>query len=211
MKRTIGIAALTLMLTAVAVMAATPKTWEVKVRAAYLDTTDKSDAFSALGINFPKNAVQVESKWIPELDLMYAFTENLLAEVVLTVPQKHDVTLAGVGKLGYLEHLPPTFSLVYQFDTNSPFTPYVTGGVNATWITKDRISVAGIDLDLEEWSFGLALGAGFTYRLQEKWDLDVSVKWIDLGSDVSGPPEIGKLTHADLDPLLISLGLAYKF
>ncbi|MCB1120825.1 MAG: outer membrane beta-barrel protein [Verrucomicrobiae bacterium] len=205
------IALLIIALSTLAAQSATPQTWEVKVRAAHLDTANKSDAFSALGINFPSNAIHVESKWIPELDLAYAFTENLLAEVVLTIPQKHDVTLAGVGKLGYIEHLPPTFSLIYEFDTQSAFTPYVSGGLNATWITKDRLTVAGIDLDLEEWSFGIALGAGFSYRLSDQWNLDVSAKWIDLGSDVSGPPEIGKLTNAQLDPLLISLGCAYRF
>ena len=209
MKRIISLALL--ILTAVAATAATPQTWEVKLRAAYLDTADKSDAFSALGIDFPSNSVRVESKWIPELDIQYAFTENLLAEVVLTIPQKHDVMLAGVGKLGYIEHLPPTFSLIYEFDTDSPFTPYVSAGINTTWITRDRITVAGIDLDLEEWSIGAALGAGFTYRLNDNWDLDVSAKWIDLGSDISGPKEVGYLTHADLDPLLISIGAAYQF
>ena len=147
-------------MTSLAGYAATPGVWEVKVRAAHLDTANKSDPFSALGIDFAKNSVRVESKWIPELDVQYAFTENLLAEVVLTIPQKHDVTLAGVGKLGYLEHLPPTFSLIYEFDTDSPFTPYVSAGINTTWIIKDRIVVAGIDLDLDEWSVGAALGSG---------------------------------------------------
>ena len=189
--------------------AATPGSLEVKIRAAYLETADKSDAFSALGIDFPYNAISVEDKWIPELDVTYAFTENLLAELVLTIPQRHDVTLAGVGKLGYLEHLPPTLSLLYEFDTNSPFTPYVSAGANFTYIIKDRLTVAGIDLDLDEWSVGLALGAGFAYRLDDKWDLDVSVKWINLDSDVKAPG--ATLTNAQLDPYLYSLGAVYKF
>lgn len=202
---------LALFATAVTAQAAQPGTWEVKVRAAYLDTANESDPFSALGLDFAANSVRVESKWIPELDVQYAFTENLLGEIVLTIPQKHDVTLRGVGELGYLEHLPPTFSLIYEFDTDSPFTPYVSAGINTTWIIKDRIVVAGIDLDLDEWSVGAALGAGFTYRLNDDWDLDVSAKWIDLGSDIKGPVEIGKLTSASLDPLLISIGGAYRF
>jgi len=189
--------------------AATPGSWEVKIRAAYLETANNSDAFSALGIDFPSNAISVEDKWIPELDVTYAFTENLLAELVLTIPQRHDVTLAGVGKLGYLEHLPPTLSLLYEFDTNSPFTPYVSAGANFTYIIKDRLTVAGIDLDLDEWSVGLALGAGFAYRLDDKWDLDVSVKWINLDSDVKAPG--ATLTNAQLDPYLYSLGAVYKF
>ena len=189
--------------------AATPKSWEVKIRAAYLETADDSDAFSALGIDFPADAVAVEDKWIPEIDVTYAFTQNVLAELVLTVPQKHDVTLAGVGKLGTLEHLPPTLSLVYEFTNESGFTPYVSGGVNFTWITNKRLSVAGVGLDLEDYSAGLALGAGFRYDLGEKWDLDGSVKWIDLESDVTAGG--ARLTTAKLDPLLWSFGASYRF
>ncbi|MDQ8184814.1 OmpW family outer membrane protein [Pelagicoccus sp. SDUM812002] len=190
-------------------MAAPAKTWEVKVRAAYLETADNSDAFSALGIDFASGAVSVEDKWIPEIDVTFNLTENVLAELVLTIPQKHDVFLAGVGKLGSLEHLPPTLSVVYEFQNESGFVPYVSGGVNFTWITNKRLSVAGIDLDLEDYSAGLALGAGFKYDIDDKWDFDASVKWIDLESDVT----VGgaRLTTAQLDPLLWSLGASYRF
>lgn len=189
--------------------AAEAKTWEVKLRAAYLETADNSDAFFALGIDFAADAVTVESKWIPELDVAYAFSENLLAELVLTIPQKHDVSLAGVGKLGTLEHLPPTLSLVYEFNNQSKFTPYVSGGLNFTWITNKRLSVANVELDLEDYSIGAALGAGFQYDAGEKWDIDASVKWIDLESDVTAGG--ARLTTADLSPLLWSFGATYNF
>lgn len=189
--------------------AAEAKTWEVKLRAAYLETADNSDTFSALGIDFAADAVTVESKWIPELDVAYAFSENLLAELVLTIPQKHDVSLAGVGKLGTLEHLPPTLSLVYEFNNQSKFTPYVSGGLNFTWITNKRLSVANVELDLEDYSIGAALGTGFQYDAGEKWDIDASVKWIDLESDVTAGG--ARLTTADLSPLLWSFGATYNF
>lgn len=189
--------------------AADPKSWEVKVRAAYLETVDESDAFSALGIDFSEDAISVEDKWIPEIDVTYAFTENVLAELVLTIPQKHDVYLEGVGKLGSLEHLPPTLSLVYEFNNESAFTPYLSGGLNFTWITNKKLSVAGVVLDLEDYSFGLALGAGLRYDIDEKWDIDASVKWIDLESDVTAGG--AKLTNAQLNPYLFSFGASYRF
>ncbi len=191
------------------VTAAPAKTFEVKYRMAYLSMADESDAFSALGIDFAADAVSVESKWIPELDFTYNFTENVLAELVLTVPQKHDVYLADVGKLGTLEHLPPTLSLIYEFQNESGFVPYVSGGVNFTWITNKRLSVAGVDLDLEDYSAGLALGAGFKYDINERWDLDASVKWVDLESDVTAGG--ARLTTAKLDPLVWSFGGSYRF
>lgn len=206
----LGIAALAALTSLASFGVAAPaKTWEVKVRAAYLQTADDSDAFSALGIDFAEDAVSVESKWIPEIDVTYNFTENVLAELVLTVPQKHDVFLAGVGRLGTLEHLPPTLSVVYEFQNESGFVPYVSGGLNFTWITNKRLSVAGVELDLEDDSVGLALGAGFKYDLGDKWDFDASVKWIDLESDVTAGG--ARLTTAKLDPLVWSLGASYRF
>ena len=189
--------------------AADPNTWTIKLRVAYLETADDSDAFFALDIDFPSGAVSVEDKWIPEIDVQYAFTKNLLAELVPTIPQKHDVYLAGVGKLGHLEHLPPTLSLVYEFANDGPIVPYVSGGLNFTWITNKRLNVAGIHLDLEDYSLGLALGAGFVSRVSENWLFDASVKWIDLESDVLAGG--AKLTYAQLDPLLWSLGFSYQF
>ncbi|MBK1876859.1 OmpW/AlkL family protein [Pelagicoccus mobilis] len=189
--------------------AAPAGTWEIKYRMAYLDTANESDAFSALGIDFAEDAVSVESKWIPEIDVAYNFTENLIGELVLTIPQKHDVSLEGVGKLGTLEHLPPTLSLIYEFQNESGFVPYVSGGVNFTWITNTRLKVADVDLDLEDYSIGLALGGGFRYMVNEKWLLDGSVKWIDLESDVTAGG--ARLTTAKLDPLLWSFGASYRF
>lgn len=191
------------------VNAATPKTWGVKIRAAYLETADESDAFSALGIDFSEDSVIVEDKWIPEIDVTYAFTENVLAELVLTVPQTHDVFLTGAGYLGTLEHLPPTLSVVYEFEPMSGLNPYVSAGVNFTWITGNDLKVADVVLDLEDYSVGLALGAGITYDLNEKWNLDASVKWIDLESNITAGGVV--LTNARLNPFLYSFGVNYQF
>lgn len=189
--------------------AETSNKWTVKVRAAFLETADSSNEFSALGIDFAADSIVVEDKWIPELDFAYAFTDNWVAELVLTVPQTHDVSLNGVGKLGTLEHLPPTLSIVYEFDTFMGLKPYLSSGLNMTWIMDSDLSVAGVELDLDDYSFGLALGAGVTYSLDDRWNLDASVKWMELDSNVSAGGAV--LTNAQLDPFVYSFGFTYQF
>ena len=58
--------------------------------------------------------MHVSSKTIPEIDISYFFTPNIAAELILTYPQKHDVTLDG-NNIGTFKHLPPTLSLQYHF------------------------------------------------------------------------------------------------
>ncbi len=62
-----------LLVSATALPAASP--WSARLRATYLQTMDKSDAFTALGINFGADAVSVSDKLIPEIDIAYDFND----------------------------------------------------------------------------------------------------------------------------------------
>jgi outer membrane protein len=196
-----------LLLSALALNAASP--WSVRIRATYLETVDHSDAFSALGINFGANAVSVDNPLIPEIDVGYAFSDTLSAELVLTVPQTQDVTLRGVGKLGTFKHLPPTLLAQYRFNPGNPFRPYVGVGVNFTLIWSDHLSVAGVPLHLENSSLGLAAQAGCDWKVSEQWSLNVDVKRAAIRSDVFAGS--ARLTEARLDPWLYSVGARYEF
>jgi outer membrane protein len=184
-------------------------TWGLRLRATYLDTANKSDAFSALDIDFAADAVSVQSKWIPEIDVSYWFTEKLALEIVLTVPQKHDVYLEGVGKLGDFSHLPPCFMGQYHFAPGKAFQPYVGLGLNLTLIMDNHLSVAGVPLTLENHSVGFAFQAGFDYEVSERVRLNFDVKKVTLSSDVFAGET--RLTTADLNPWLISAGFAWRF
>ncbi len=196
-----------LVLTAAAVQAASP--WSVRLRATYLQTVDQSDAFTALGINFPKNAVAVNDKMIPEIDVDYAFTDSFGAEVVLTIPQTQDVTLAGVGKLGTFKHLPPTFLLQYRANSGGSFRPYIGAGVNFTLIWDSNLVVAGVPLHLNNHSLGLAAQGGVDWKIDDSWSFNIDVKRAMIRSDVM--TAAATLTEARLDPWLYAVGLRYEF
>lgn len=207
-RRILG-AVLTLALVAPLAQAAPAGTWGVRLRATYLETVDNSKAFSALGISFPADAVSVENKLIPEIDVDYWFSPNFSAELVLTIPQEHDVFLAGVGKLGSFKHLPPTLLAQYHFLPDSNFQPYVGAGVNLTLISDVKLSVAGTRLNLENSSIGLAGQAGFDYDLGGGKFINVDIKRAVLRTDVRAGG--ATLTTAKLDPWLFSVGFGWRF
>jgi outer membrane protein len=180
--------------------------WMVRVRATYLKTDTSSDA--GLGGALPADAIDVKSKWILEVDVTYFFTRNLAAELVLTVPQKHDVSVAG-DRIGSFKHLPPTLLAQWHFTDLGALKPYVGAGLNYTRLSSEKMSVGGAPVTLESGSFGPALQVGVDYRLNRNWYLNADVKKVWISSDVF----LGgsKISEVNVDPWLMSVGVGYRF
>ncbi|MEG3767993.1 OmpW family outer membrane protein [Alteromonas sp. 14N.309.X.WAT.G.H12] len=169
--------------------------------------------------------VEVDSDTQLGLNLVYMFDSNWGIELLAATPFSHDVTLIdtadnelglGDGKLGEVTHLPPTISAVYFFDTDSAATPYVGLGLNYTIFfdeefTNAREDQTFSDLDLDN-SFGLAAQVGVDYQLDEKWLVNASIRYIDIGTTadftVAG---VAGSVDVDIDPWVYTLSVGYVF
>ena len=181
--------------------------WLVRVRAVNLDMENKSDAIPALAV--PADAIHVSNKLIPEVDISYFFTKNIAAELVLTIPQKHDVSVSGTN-IGTFKHLPPTLTLQYHFLPDQKFQPYVGAGINYTRISSVSLNIPGVGaLDLDSSSIGGALQAGLDVEVGKNTYLNLDVKKIYIDSDL----KLGgaKVSHLKLDPVAIGIGFGWKF
>jgi len=178
--------------------------WLLRVRATHLDWRNSSDPITALGL--PADSVKVDDRTIPEVDISYFFTPNVAAELVLTYPQKFDVSVDGVGEFGDFKALPPTLLAQYHFNPEGKIRPYVGAGVNYTLISSVDLALGA---DLENDSIGLAFQVGADIRVADGMFLNVDLKKIQINSDVS----LGgtRLTHLKLDPLAVSVGLGWRF
>ena len=167
----------------------------MRARAVHLDSVNKDT--TGLGLN-------VNNKWLPEVDFSYFFSPNLAAELILTVPQKHTLS-AGDARIGSLRHLPPTLTVQYHFDA-AGFKPYVGAGLNYTRFSSVNLP-AGVDIKRN--SVGLALQAGVDIPVAKNLYLNLDVKKVYLGTKVlAGGSEIGKFK---VDPVLFGVGLGYRF
>ncbi len=177
--------------------------WLVRARAVHIDPADKSAPIGGVG---GSDRLHVSSKTIPEIDISYFFTPNIAAELILTYPQKHDVTLDG-NKIGTFKHLPPTLSLQYHFMPEKQFSPYVGAGVNYTNISDVKLLNGAGRLEHDSWGFSLQ--AGVDYKLDKNWSLNFDIKKVQIRSDVfiSG----AKASEVKVDPLLIGVGVGYRF
>jgi outer membrane protein len=156
----------------------------------------------------PTLDVSVSTKVIPEVDFTYFISPNLAAELILTYPQKHNVSANG-GAVGTLKHLPPTLTLQYRFNDLGlgAFTPYVGAGLNYTRFSS--VNLGGGTLSVDKNSFGLALQAGVDYAIDKTWSVNLDVKKVQIRTDLSsGGTNLGTLK---IDPLLVGVGVGYKF
>ena len=200
MKKTLLAAAALCALTSGAAMAQNyPQDgkWMARARAVQLDSANKDSTPLDLSIN---------DKVIPELDISYFFTPNFAAELILTYPQKHDLR-AGGTKIGSLKHLPPTLLAQYHFTNLGAFKPYLGAGINYTRFSS--VDILGGALNVKKNSFGPALQVGFDYALDKNWSINFDVKKVYIKTDVrSFGTKVGTFK---VDPLLVGVGLGYRF
>ena len=174
--------------------------WLVRVRATYLLNDNGNDPMLNLG------QVEVQNKWIPEFDISYFFTDNIATELVLTWPQKTDVTLGGTD-IGSVKALPPTLMLQYHFMPDAVFRPYAGVGINYTSFSSRNFSIAGLSTSSSSW--GPALQAGFDYQIAPRWYINADVKYVWMNTDVT--LNGAKLTNVDINPWMFSVGIGYRF
>ena len=171
--------------------------WLVRVRAVHLDSANKDSTGLGLSVN---------NKTIPEVDISYFFNKNVAAELILTVPQKHDLSSSVLGgRIGSLKHLPPSLLLQYHFDAPG-FKPYVGAGVNYTRFSNVNLP-AGVDIDRNSW--GGALQVGVDIPLSKNLYLNFDVKKVYIKTDVfAGGVKAGTFK---VDPVLVGVGLGWRF
>jgi outer membrane protein len=188
---------------AMAQQSAAPSPWLVRLRAVHIAPANESAPIGGVGA---ADRLHVSDKTIPEVDISYFFTPNLAAELVLTYPQKHEVTLDGAN-IGSFKHLPPTLSAQYHFMPASTIQPYLGAGVNYTTMSKVNLLNGAGSLEHDSW--GWSLQAGVDFRIDQHWSLNLDAKKVRIRSDVfiAG----ARASSVNVDPVLLGIGLGYRF
>ena len=170
--------------------------WMARVRAVNIAPHNSSS---------PVAGAELSSKTIPEVDFSYFFTDNISAELILTYPQKHTVSLNGAS-LGTLKELPPTLLVQYHFMPGSSFSPYVGAGLNYTIYSSVNLAPG---LSTSRSSTGGALQVGFDVPINKNLSFNVDLKKVYMKIDVNNAGAY--LTTLKIDPVLFGVGLGWKF
>lgn len=191
-----------------------PGPWLIRGRVINIDPNTSNNS-TGNGL-IASDSIKVDDRWGVEADFSYFFTPNFALELVLTYPQKHDVswkTPAGTVNLGSIKQLPPTLLAQYHFSTGTPAKPYVGAGVTWMYITSNNLSVPGVGdvLDIRRSNWGFALQAGLDYALTRNWYLNADVKYIWVDTKITDDINAGINLKLDVNPWVFGVGVGYRF
>ena len=191
-----------------------------------LATVSPNDSTSDVDVNRSGLGFDLNIQKDTQLGLTFSYflTNKLSLELLASTPFRHDIDFGtdnpiGTGdRLGEIKHLPPTLSLNYHFnDPNNNFQPYLGAGINYMIFFDEEFSsaneAAGLDdLDLEN-VFGLALQAGFDYKISDNFYLNGTVRWIDVNTEADFELNgiDGSVDRVEIDPWVIALSVGYVF
>ena len=171
---------------------------------------------------FPGEKVKVNDTITPEIDITYMATDHIGFELIAAT-SRHTVsgvtgTTGSLGKLAATNALPPTLTMQYHFLPEGKIRPYVGAGINYTLFFNNDASsaltsaVGKTDVHLSD-SFGWAGQAGVDIDLNEKFFLNLDVKYIDIDTKarLSTANAGVQRVKVSLDPLVFGVGVGMRF
>jgi outer membrane protein len=196
--------------------------WIVKAGIANVDPYSSSGPVVIGGVPQAGTGVSVDSGPTAYINIGYAFTDNLVLELLADITSKHDVNatggLAGLGKIAEVNTLPPTLTLQWHFSPKGKFQPYLGAGLNYTTFLDETTTgslnnaLGGPSSLSADSSWGLALQAGADIMLNEKWFLNLNVYWIDIDTTASISSPAGPVSvDVQVDPWVYGIGIGTTF
>lgn len=193
--------------------------WIIRGGVTMVTPNDDSGEVIAGGPTGSKVSVGNDVK--PSFTIAYMLTDNLGVELIGALPFEHEVdtkggTLAGLGHIADVKHLPPTLSLQYHFPLGQ-FRPYVGAGINYTMFFEEKVTDPTLrtmydKISLKD-SFGYALQVGVDYELGNNWLLNADLRYIDIETEarLSGASGTATVDNIEINPVVFTLAVGKRF
>ena len=123
----------------------------------------------------------------------------------------NSTSLATSNTSGSLSALTFMGNLAYEFKNESPFTPFLMGGVGLARVSLNEATAQGTQFaDTNDWVFGMHVGGGLSLDLDEKWALEASYRYLETSdpefSDPGGTAFVSEFASHNF-----LFGARYKF
>ncbi len=166
----------------------------------------------------------IKSDTQPTAGVTYFLTDQIALDLPLAAGFKHDIVgdgaIAGTGKIGEVKALPLTLLVQYRFgDAQAKIRPFVGAGPTYARFYKARSTLAlsaltggtpanPTTLSIgSKWAPTVELGAGIELAPRLSLEACVTKTFLKTRATLS----TGQTLDATLDPLSVSVGVAWRF
>ncbi len=193
--------------------------WIIRLRGIAVIPNERSGGITP---TFPNEQLRLDNAVTPEVDISYMVADNIGIELIAATTKHHvfgtSGTTGGIGKLASTRVLPPTLTVQYHFAPQSKIRPYVGAGINYSFffdadasdgleaaVGRTRVSLSN--------SFGWAAQAGMDLDLNDRFFLNLDLKYIDMDSTVTlRTNAIGnQRVRLNIDPIVAGVGVGMRF
>jgi outer membrane protein len=199
------------------------RNFQIKVGVSGVLWNDENHGVFLNGAQIAGASAHVDDLVLPTATLTYYLSRNIAAELFCCFAHPSvfaDGTLRtglGQNKVADTWAFPPILTLQYHFDHMGAFRPYVGAGMQ--WIhyfssnSDLNGGLAAFNRVKFRDSFGPALQAGFDYDLGGGWSVGLDAKYVWEGSNLTWTDAVADriTTKHDLDPLILTANLGYRF
>ena len=158
---------------------------------------------------------------VPTVAIEYFLSPNFSLETICCVTP-HDVTgagpLAGAELIDDAIILPASLTAKYHINLGGGIKPYVGAGATYFMIFSENVgadaaALGATDVDLSD-EFGFLLQGGIDFALNDRGlglSLDAKRYFVGTTATFSAGQTVALQSDHDLDPWVVSAGLAYRF
>jgi outer membrane protein len=198
----------------------------VRVQGTWVGTQDELNGLTSTALGDLKAAgwdTEVSNEYIPTLTLTYFLNKNLAVELFCCFT-KHQIEVAAVtvpalsGEIADSWIFPPALTLQYHFDGMGTLKPYLGAGVQYMNFFDEKTgdnSLRSSSVEIDD-AWGFTLQAGVDVSVGGGWYLNADIKktWMDTDAtwlNVNSTAGHTVFADVDLDPLIVSVGVGYRF
>jgi outer membrane protein len=192
--------------------------WMLNIAGSAVFFPDLSGKIYLAGGRVPGASLDVPSQGTPSFDIGYFITPDIAIDVFAGVPPKTQILgtgpLAPLGTLATTFYGPGIIALQYYIPGLGRVHPYVGTGVNWTFFlgTTDRALTHVQPAN----ALGLPFEAGIHVDVTRRWTFNIDMKYILLHNRISAQFDtpvgaLPALAKADINPLVMSIGIGYRF
>ena len=172
----------------------------------------------------PPAGIDVDSAVTLDIDFVYMFTNNFGVELLLAIPATHDVSgtgnVAGLGKIAEVTVLPPALIAQYYFMPANNVRPYLGAGLGYIFIYDEKttdsltsgLGATTTGLDVDD-TANFLVQAGVDVDINKNWFVNFDAKyfWISTTGTIQADGADAAKVDFDLDPLVLGVGVGYRF